>query len=77
MSKALRIAALQYCAGADASATLTQIEPMIACAAEAGADLVALPEAASFLAPSRESLADLAENEAEDEHAPDLSLINI
>ena len=65
MSKAFRIAALQYCAGADASATLTQIEPMIARAAEAGADLVALPEAASFLAPSRESLADLAENEAD------------
>jgi predicted amidohydrolase len=65
LSKALRIAALQYCAGADAGATLTQIEPMIARAAEAGADLVALPEAASFLAPSRESLADLAENEAD------------
>ena len=60
LSKALRIAALQYCAGADAGAT-SQTQPMIARAAEAGADLVALPEAASFLAPSRESLAELAE----------------
>ena len=38
---------------------------MLARAAEAGADLVALPEAASFLAPNRESLAALAENEAD------------
>ncbi len=65
MSKLLRIAALQYCAGADASATLTQIEPMIVRAAEAGAYLVALPEAASFLAPSQKRLADLAENESD------------
>ena len=64
LSKALRIAALQYCAGADATTTLpNRANDRPRC--RGGADLVALPEAASFLAPSRESLADLAGNEAE------------
>ena len=36
---------------------------MIAAAAETGAELVTLPEAASFLAPNQQSLRDLAENE--------------
>jgi predicted amidohydrolase len=65
LNQTLRVAALQYCAGANASATLTHIEPMIATAADKGAELVALPEAASFLAPNRKSLDDLAENEAD------------
>jgi predicted amidohydrolase len=65
LSKTLRVAALQYCAGADASATLAHIELMIASAAKAGAELIALPEAATFLAPNRKDLAELAENEAD------------
>ena len=63
MNQSLRVAALQYCAGEDAGATLTHIQPMIAAAAETGAELVTLPEAASFLAPNRQSLRNLAENE--------------
>ncbi len=63
MTQGLRVAALQYCAGSDASATLAHVEPMIASAADNGAELVALPEAASFLAPNRASLSALAENE--------------
>ncbi len=63
MSQKLRVAALQYCAGGDADTTLNHIEPMIINAAETGAELVTLPEAASFLAPNRKSLRKLAENE--------------
>ena len=63
MKQSFRVAALQYCAGEDATATLTHIEPMITTAAEKGAELITLPEAASFLAPNQKSLRDLAENE--------------
>ena len=56
-----RVAALQYCASATAADTLPRLLDMIARAAARGADLVTLPEAATFLAASRESLNDIAE----------------
>ena len=56
----LSVAALQYCASDDATATLSSIEPLIAKAAQT-AQLVCLPEAASFLAASRAQLEKLAE----------------
>ncbi|MGB1176470.1 MAG: carbon-nitrogen hydrolase family protein [Candidatus Puniceispirillaceae bacterium] len=52
----LRVAALQYCAAGTADETLTQLLPMIGQAADAGAGLVCLPEAATFLAASRDDL---------------------
>jgi predicted amidohydrolase len=57
---ALTVAALQYCASDDAAATLAHIEPLIAKAAST-AQLICLPEAASFLAASRAQLAERAE----------------
>ena len=54
----LNVAALQYCAGDDAAATLTHIELLTAEAAQT-AQLICLPEAASFLAASRAQLEDL------------------
>ena len=57
----LRIAALQYCAGGSFAETLPQIEPLITAAAGSGADLVCLPEAATFLAANRRSLDEEAE----------------
>ncbi|MEK9910499.1 MAG: carbon-nitrogen hydrolase family protein, partial [Candidatus Puniceispirillum sp.] len=56
----LTVAAIQYCAGDDAAKTLAHIRPMIAKAAET-ARLVTLPEAATYLAASREQLATHAE----------------
>ena len=56
----LTVAALQYCASDDAAATLAHIEPLIAKAAQT-AQLICLPEAASFLAASRAQLEDRAE----------------
>ena len=56
----LTVAALQYCASDDAAATLHKIEPLIAKAAKT-AQLICLPEAASFLAASRAQLSELAE----------------
>ena len=56
----LTVAALQYCASDDATTTLTHIEPLIAKASKT-AQLICLPEAASFLAASRAQLAELAE----------------
>jgi len=55
----LTVAAIQYCAGDDAAKTLAHIRPMIAKAAET-ARLVTLPEAATYLAASREQLAERA-----------------
>lgn len=55
------VAALQYCAGATPDETLPRIEEMIEDAAGRGARLACLPEAASFLAASREALQELAE----------------
>lgn len=57
----LRVAALQYCAGGTPTETLPQILDMIAEAAARGAGLVALPEAATFLAESRDRLNEIAE----------------
>ena len=57
------VAALQYCAAGTSQETLAFLLPMIAEAAEQGAGLVSLPEAATFLAGSRRAL----EKEAEDE----------
>ena len=54
------VAALQYCASDDAAATLSHIEPLIAKAART-AQLICLPEAASFLAASRVQLAERVE----------------
>ncbi|MEC7171777.1 MAG: nitrilase-related carbon-nitrogen hydrolase, partial [Pseudomonadota bacterium] len=59
------VAALQYCAAGTADETLAQLIPMIGRAADTGAGLVCLPEAATFLAKSRESLQ--AEAEWEDD----------
>ena len=56
----LTVAALQYCSSDDAAATLSHIEPLIYKAAKT-AQLVCLPEAASFLAASRAQLAERAE----------------
>jgi len=55
-AKTLRVAALQYCAAGTADETLAQLVPMIISAADTGAGLICLPEAATFLAKSRESL---------------------
>jgi len=59
----LRVAALQYCAAGTANETLEFLLPMIDAAAAEGATLVSLPEAATFLAASREALAVNAEDE--------------
>ena len=56
----ITVASLQYCASNDAAATLAHIEPLIAKAART-AQLICLPEAASFLAASRMQLAQRAE----------------
>ena len=56
----LTVASLQYCASNDAATTLAHIEPLIAKAATT-AQLICLPEAASFLAASRAQLAQRAE----------------
>ena len=45
----MRIAALQYCAGATADVTFPVIDALIAKAVEKEATMVCLPEAASFL----------------------------
>jgi predicted amidohydrolase len=52
----LRVAALQYCAAGTAQETLARLIPMIDSAAGAGAGLICLPEAGTFLAASREAL---------------------
>ena len=59
------VAALQYCAAGTSEETLTFLLPMIGEAAEQGAGIVSLPEAATFLAPNRKALEDEAEDEAE------------
>ena len=64
----LRVAALQYCAAGTAQETLVRLIPMIDGAAEAGAGLICLPEAATFLAASREALQTEAEWE-DDSHS--------
>ena len=56
----ITVAAVQYCASDDAAATLDQIYPLIADAAST-ARLVALPEAATYLAASRAHLQEIAE----------------
>ncbi|MEK9790635.1 MAG: carbon-nitrogen hydrolase family protein, partial [Alphaproteobacteria bacterium] len=55
------VAALQYCAAGTAEETLRTLMPLIDRAADDGAKLVCLPEAATFLAASRAALADEAE----------------
>ena len=61
----MRVAALQYCASGDAQTTLHTIEPMITSAAKDGAQLICLPEAASFLAAGKAALQTHAEDEAD------------
>ncbi len=75
MNQTLRVAALQYCAGAKPAVTLNYIKPMIAAAVDKGAELVALPEAATFLAPNRKSLSYIAENETNSPSLTSLSTI--
>jgi predicted amidohydrolase len=58
----MRIAALQYCAGATADITFPTIETLIARAVDKGAKMVCLPEAASFLPANRDALNQLAEH---------------
>ena len=55
------VAALQYCAAGTAEETLHTLMPLIDRAADDGAKLVCLPEAATFLAANRAALADEAE----------------
>ena len=57
---ALTVAAMQYCASDDAAATLSHIEPLIANAARS-AQLICLPEAATFLSANRAQLTERAE----------------
>ena len=57
----LAVAALQYCAAGNAKETLTTLLPMIDRAADDGAKLICLPEAATFLAANRAALAEEAE----------------
>ena len=57
----LCVAALQYCAGGTSMDTLPGIEARILDAVLKGANLVCLPEAASFLASSADALGDLAD----------------
>ena len=56
----LTVAALQYCASDDSAATLKHIEPLIAKAART-AQLICLPEAATFLSANRAQLTERAE----------------
>ena len=56
----ITVAAVQYCASDDAAVTLDRIYPLIADAAST-ARLVALPEAATYLAASRTHLQEIAE----------------
>ena len=56
----ITVAAVQYCADDDAATTLDHIYPLIADAAST-ARLVALPEAATYLAASRAHLQEIAE----------------
>ena len=65
MTASVTVAALQYCAAGTSQETLAFLLPMIGEAAEQGARIVSLPEAATFLAPNRKVL----EDEAEDESA--------
>ena len=58
----MRIAALQYCAGEDTDVTLPVVEALIAQAVDKGAEMVCLPEAASFLPANRDTLNQLAEH---------------
>ncbi len=44
MKRALKVGCIQFCAGADTDQNLTSLEPMIAEAADQGADLICLPE---------------------------------
>ena len=58
----MRIAALQYCAGATADVTFPVIDTLIAKAVAKEATMVCLPEAASFLPADRDALNKLAEH---------------
>ncbi|MGB2318837.1 MAG: carbon-nitrogen hydrolase family protein [Candidatus Puniceispirillum sp.] len=58
----MRIAALQYCAGATADVTFPVIDALIAQAVDKEATMVCLPEAASFLPADRDALNRLAEH---------------
>ena len=71
----ITIAALQYCAGDNPTATLSHIEPMITKAAKT-ADLVCLPEAADFLAANRTQLQECAEWEDDSSSTRKLALIS-
>ena len=56
-------AVLQYCARGSAEDTLAEITPLIGAAAQDGAQLICLPECASFIAENRTVLRELAETE--------------
>ena len=71
----LHVAALQYCAGGTAAETLAHVIPMIGRAADTGAGLICLPEAATFLAASRDALR--AEAEWEDDSRSLSALIEV
>ena len=58
----MRVAVLQYTAGGNAADTLRVITALTEEAAAGGAELVSLPECASFIAPDRQTLFEIAED---------------
>ena len=64
MTRSVQVAVLQYCAGADQSATLPIVKRLVTAAAANGAKFICLPECANFLAADKAALCKLAEEEA-------------
>ena len=64
MTRSVQVAVLQYCAGADQSATLPIVKRLVTAAAANGARFICLPECANFLAADKAALCKLAEEEA-------------
>ena len=64
MTRTVRVAVLQYCAGPDQVTTLPLMRRLITEAADRGAVFICLPECANFLEKDRAALQELAEDEA-------------
>ena len=67
MTRTVKVAVLQYCAGSNQSRTLPLMMRLIKEAADNGAAFICLPECANFLAEDRLALRELAEDEASSE----------
>ena len=67
MTRTVKVAVLQYCAGSNQSRTLPLMMQLIKEAADNGAAFICLPECANFLAEDRVALRKLAEDEASSE----------